>query len=72
MCSHILCVTPIADEQFNGMCTVEVNNAAVGTFLGGLVTGGVCVVLLEGLVLGFVKLRKQRKGAELTEEAKKT
>ncbi len=73
MDSHVLYVTPIADEQSTGMCTVEGNNAAaVGSFLGGLVAGGVCVVLVEGIVLGLVKLRKQRKGAESTEEAKKT
>ena len=53
--------------------TVGGNNAAtVGSFLGGLVAGGVCVVLVVGIVLGFVKLRKQRKGAESTEEEKKT
>ena len=34
--------------------------------------GGVCVVLVEGIVLGLIKLRKQRKGAELTEEEEKT
>ena len=66
-------VTPIADEQSNGMCTVEGNNAVtVGTFLGGLVAGGVSVVLVVGIVLGLVKLRKQRKGAESAEEEKET
>ena len=55
------------------MRTMEGNNVvAVGTFFGGLVAGGVCVVLVEGIVLGLVKLRKQRKGAESTEEEKKT
>ena len=63
--------TPIADEQSHP--TVGGNNAAtVGTFLGGLVAGGVCVVLVEGIVLGLVKLRKQRKGAESAQEEKKT
>ena len=46
--------------------------ATVGSFLGGLVAGGVCVVLVVGIVLGLVKLRKQRKGAESAEEEKKT
>ena len=65
--NHVLYVMPI------GMCTVEGNNVVtVGSFLGGLVAGGVCVVLVEGIVLGLVKLRKQRKGAESTEEEKKT
>ena len=69
----VLYVTPIADEQSGGMCTVEGSNVAtMGTFLGGLVAGGVCVVLAVGIVLGLVKLRKQRKGAESTEEEKKT
>ena len=69
---HVLYVTPIADEQSNGMCTVEGNNiVTVGTFLGGLVAGGVCVVLVVGIVLGLVKLRKQRKGAESVQEEKK-
>ena len=55
------------------MCTVEGNNVvAVGSFLGGLVAGGVCVVLVEGIVLVLVKLRKQRKGAESAQEVKKT
>ena len=68
--SHVLYVTPFADEQSNA--TVEGNNiVAVGTFLGGLVAGGVSVVLVVGIVLGLVKLRKQRKGAESTEEEKK-
>ena len=68
---YVLYVTPIADEQSNP--TVGGNNAAtVGAFLGGLVAGGISVVLLEGIVLGLVKLRKQRKGAESTEEEKKT
>ena len=71
--SHALYVMPIADEQSNEMCTVEGNNViTVGTFLGGLVAGGVSVVLVEGIVLGLVKLRKQKKGAESTEEEKKT
>ncbi len=71
--SHVLYVTPIADEQSNGVSTVEDNNAATaGSFLGGLVAGGVCVVLVEGIVLGLVKLRKQRKGVESTEEEKET
>ena len=65
--SHVLYVTPFADEQSNA--TVEGNNiVAVGTFLGGLLAGGVCVVLVVGIVLGLVKLRKQRKGAESTQE----
>ena len=52
---------------------MEGNNVAtVGSFLGGLVAGGVCVVLVVGIVLGLVKLRKQRKGAESTEEDKNT
>ena len=34
--------------------------------------GGVSVVLVVGIVLGLAKLRKQRKGAESTEEEKKT
>ena len=52
---------------------MEGNNiATVGSFLGGLVAGGVSVVLVEGIVLGLVKLRKQRKGAESTGEKKKT
>ena len=63
--------TPLAHEQSNP--TVGGNNAAtVGAFLGGLVGGGVCVVLVEGIVLGLVKLRKQRKGAESAQEEKKT
>ena len=63
--------TPIADEQSNP--TVGGNNAAtVGSFFGGLVAGGVCVVLVVGIVLGLIKLKKQRKGAELTEEEQKT
>ena len=71
--SHVLYVTPIADKQSNGVCTVEDNNAAtVGSFLGGLVAGGVCVVLVVGIVLGLIKLRKQRKGAESAQEEKKT
>ena len=66
---HVLYVTPIVDEQSSGMCTVEGSNVAtVGSFLGGLVAGGVCVVLVVGIVLGLVKLRKQRKGAESTED----
>ena len=57
--SNVLYVTPIVDEQSNGVCTVEDNNAAtVGSFLGGLVAGGVCVVLVVGIVLGLIKLRK--------------
>ena len=75
LCIHIyvLYVTTIAEEQSNGRCTVEGNNAAtVGTFFGGLVAGGVCVVLVVGIVLGLVKLRKQRKGGGSTEEQKKT
>ena len=74
LCIHIyvLYVTPIAEEQSNGRCTVEGNNAAtVGTFFGGLVSGGVSVVLVVGIVLGLVKLRKQRKGAESVQEQKK-
>ena len=68
--SHVLCVTPLADEQSNA--TVEGKNiVAVGTFLGGLVAGGVCVVLVVGMVLGLVKLRKQKKGAESAQEEKK-
>ena len=68
---HVLYATQIADEQPNVMRTMEGNNVvAVGTFFGGLVAGGVCVVLVEGIVLGLVKLRKQRKGAESTEEKK--
>ena len=51
---------------------MEDNNAAtVGSFLGGLVAGGVCVVLVEGIVLGLVRLRKQRKGVESTQEEEK-
>ena len=62
---------PLADEQSNP--TIRGNNAAtMGTFLGGLVAGGVCVVLVEGIVLGLVKLRKHRKGAESAEEEKET
>ena len=68
--SRVLYVMSI--EQSNGMCTVEGNVVTVGSFLGGLVAGGVCVVLVEGIVLGLVKLRKQRNGAESTEEEKKT
>ena len=69
--SHVLYVTPFADKQSNA--TVEGNNiVAVGTFLGGLVAGGVSVVLVVGIVLGLVKLRKQRKGAESAEEEKQT
>ena len=64
-------VTPLADEQSNA--TVEGNNVAtVGTFVGGLVAGSVCVVLVVGIVLGLVKLRKQRKGAESVQEEMKT
>ena len=72
--SYVLYVMSIAEEQpNNGMCTVEGNNVAtVGSFLGGMVAGGVCVVLVVGIVLGLVKLRKQRKGAESAEEEKKT
>ena len=52
---------------------MEGNNiATVGSFLGGLVAGGVSVVLVVGIVLGLVKLRKHRKGVESTEEEKKT
>ena len=52
---------------------MEGNNVAtVGSFLGGLVAGGDCVVLVVGIVLGLVKLRKQRKGAESVQEEKKT
>ena len=69
---HVLYVTPIVDEQSSGMCTVGSNVATVGSFLGGLVAGGVCVVLVVGIVLGLVKLRKQRKGAESAQEDKKT
>ena len=72
MHSHVLYVSPIADEQSNGMCTVEGNNVVtVGSFLGGLVAGGVCIVLVEGIVLGLVKLRKQRKGVESAQEEEK-
>ena len=46
--------------------------ATVGSILGGLVAGGVCIVLVVGIVLGLVKLRKQRKGAESAAEEKKT
>ena len=54
-------------------CAVEGNNiATVGSFLGGLVAGGICVVLVEGIVLGLVKLRRQRKSAESAQEEKKT
>ena len=54
-------------------CAEEGNNVAtVGSFLGGLVAGGVSVVLVEGIVLGLVKLRKQRKGAESVQEEKIT
>ena len=60
----------IADEQCN--CNEGNNIVTVGSFLGGLVAGGVCVVLVEGIVLGLVKLRKQRKGAESTQEEKET
>ena len=64
-------VTPLADEQSNA--TVEGNNGAtVGTFVGGLVAGGVCVVLVVGIVLGLVKLRNQRTGAESVQEEMKT
>ena len=71
MYSHVLYVTPLAHEQSNPI--VGGNNAAtVGSFFGGLVTGGVCVILVVGIVLGLVKLRKQRKGAESIEEEKKT
>ena len=64
--SHVLYVTPIADEQSNG---VEGNNiVTVGSVLVGLVAGGVSVVLVEGIVLGLVKLRRQRKGAESVQE----
>ena len=70
--SYVLYVMSIAEEQPNGMCTVEGNNVAtVGSFLGGMVAGGVCVVLIVGVVLGLVKLRKQRKGAESAAEEKK-
>ena len=63
--------TPFADEQSNP--TIGGNNAAaMGTFLGGLVAGGVCVVLVKGIVLGVVKLRKQKKGAESAQEEKET
>ena len=71
--SHVLYVSPVADEQSNGVRTVEGNNVAtVGSFLGGLVAGGVSVVLVVGIMLRLVRLRKQRKGAESTEEEKKT
>ena len=54
------------------VCAVEGNNVATaGSFLGGLVAGGVCVVLVVGIVLGLVKLRKQKKGAESVQEEKK-
>ena len=70
---YCMYVSPIADEQSNGVRTVVGNNVAtVGTFLGGLVAGGVCVVLVVGIVLGLVKLRRQRKGAESTQEEKET
>ena len=68
--SHALYVMLIADEQSN--CSEGINAVTVGTFLGGLVAGGVCVVLVEGIVLGLVKLRKQRKGAESVQEEMKT
>ena len=68
--SNALYVTPIADEQSN--CNEGNNIVTVGSVLGGLVAGGVSVVLVEGIVLGLVKLRKQKKGAESTEEEKKT
>ena len=68
--SHALYVTPIADEQSN--CNEGNNVATVGYSLGGLVAGGVSVVLVVGIVLGLVKLRKQKKGAESAEEEKKT
>ena len=71
--SYVLYVMSIADEQPSGMCTVEGNNVAtVGSFLGGLVAGGVSVVLVEGIVLGLVKLRKHRKGAESVQGEKIT
>ena len=76
LCIHIFtCIVcnAIADEQCNGMCTVEGNSVAtVGSFLGGLVAGGVSVVLVVGIVLGLAKLKKQRKGAESVQEEKKT
>ena len=67
--SHVLYVTPIADEQSN--CNEGNNIVTVGSVLGGLVAGGVSVVLVEGIVLGLVKLRKQRTGAESAEEEEK-
>ena len=52
---------------------MEGNNlVTVGTLLGGLVAGGVCVVFVVGIVLGLVKLKKLRKGAESVQEEKKT
>ena len=51
---------------------MECNNiVTVGYSLGGLVAGGVSVVLVVGIVLGLVKLRKQRKVAESAQEEKK-
>ena len=51
---------------------MEGNNiATVGSFLGGLVAGGVSVVLVVGIVLGLVTLRRQRKGLESAQEEQK-
>ena len=48
-----------------------VNAVTVGSFLGGLVAGIVCSLLVVGIVLGIAKLRKGRTGTKSTEEEKK-
>ena len=52
--------------------TVEsVHFVTVGSFLGGLVAGIVCALLVVGIVFGIAKLRKGKKGATSTEDGKK-
>ena len=48
----------------------SIHVVTVGSFLGGLVAGIVCALLVVGIVLGVAKLRKEKKGAKSTEERK--
>ena len=51
--------------------TVEsIHVVTVGSFLGGLVAGIVCALLVVGIVFGVARLRKEKKSAKSTEERK--
>ena len=52
--------------------TVEsIHVVIVGSFLGGLVAGIICSLLVVGIVFGIAKLRKEKKGATSTKDRKK-